>query len=149
MVSRLMDGAFFLFMGIAAWQDARKRSISLKTFLWAAMLGIGLRLGPAKDLGGTGEPWQNFVRLAGDMSLGSLLLGLSVLTKEGIGRGDGWFFLVSGIYLGFWKNLLLLWGSLMLCFPVSLFLFLRGRGKGYRIPFLPFVFLAGLGVLLL
>lgn len=161
--------AFLVFMGSAAWQDIRKRSISLTTFLWGGILGLALRLwqaagpeGGGISLSGAAFPVQSAASLASAASLvsdaaslaasllpGILLLGISALTKEGVGRGDGWFFLVAGIYMGLGKTLLLLWGSLLLCFPISLFLLYAGRGRKKRLPFLPFVFPVGLGVVLL
>lgn len=39
---------------------------------------------------------------------GILLLVLSKITKGAVGQGDGFFFLVSGMYLGFWDNVALL-----------------------------------------
>ena len=107
------------------------------------------------SLSGAAFPVQSAASLVSAASLaasllpGILLLGISALTKEGVGRGDGWFFLVAGIYMGLGKTLLLLWGSLLLCFPVSLFLLYAGRGRKKRLPFLPFVLPVGLGVVLL
>lgn len=159
----LLRCAFLVFMGSAAWQDIRKRSISLTTFLWGGILGLALRLwqaagpeGGGISLSGTAFSVQSAASLAwdaaslaGSLLPGILLLGISALTKEGVGRGDGWFFLVAGIYMGLGKTLLLLWGSLLLCFPVSLFLLYAGRGRKKRLPFLPFVLPVGLGVVLL
>ena len=145
----LQNFIFLVFLGVCTWQDIRKRSISLFTFLAAAAVGMGLRFCQLAGAGDGQEACWEMLLLAGGMLPGGILLGLSALTGEGIGKGDGWFFLVSGIYLGLWKNLILLWGSLMLCFPVSLFLLLRGKGKTYRIPFLPFTVPIGLGVIFL
>ena len=124
-------------------------------------MGLALRLwqaagteGGGISLSGAAFPVQSAASLASAASLvsdaaslaasllpGILLLGISALTKEGVGRGDGWFFLVAGIYMGLGKTLLLLWGSLLLCFPVSLFLLYAGRGRKKRLPFCPLFFL--------
>ena len=57
----------------------------------------------------------------------------------------------AGIFLGFWKNMLLLSGGLFLCFPAAVYLMIKGRKarNTESIPFLPFVFPVGLGVLFL
>ena len=78
----------------------------------------------------------------------------SGITKEAVGKGDGWFFLISGIYLGAVKNLVLLAGGLGICFLLSMVLVFKGiiqgtdRGR-LRIPLLPFLLPAGIGVMFL
>ena len=86
-----------------------------------------------------------------DLFPGLLLLGISVVTEEAMGKGDGWFFLVSGLFLGFWKNVFLLTGGLFLCFPVAVWLMIGrwGKNTGIKLPLLPFMFPVGLGVLFL
>lgn len=96
--------------------------------------------------------------IAASIAIGLLLLVLSANTREAVGKGDGWFFVVSGIYLGFWRNLALLFGSLFLCLIAgSLFVLInliKGEEgepnlKKLSLPFLTFAMPAGLGVLLL
>ena len=88
------------------------------------------------------------------MAVGAGLLFLSRITKEAVGKGDGWFFLISGIYLGAVKNLVLLAGGLGICFLLSMVLVFKGiiqgtdRGR-LRIPLLPFLLPAGIGVMFL
>ena len=85
-------------------------------------------------------------------AVGGGLLLLSRITNEAVGKGDGWFFLVSGIYLGAVKNLVLLAGGLGVCFLLSVVLMFKGilqgtdRGR-LRIPLLPFLIPAGIGVM--
>ena len=145
----LQSVGFLIFMGAAAWQDIRRRSISLNTFFWAAVFGLLLRLGLSGRTGG-GEALIKLAVSLGTAALpGAVLLGTHVLFGKSVGQGDGLFFLVSGVFLGAWKNFLLLWGSLLLCFPVSVCLLLMGRGREYRLPFLPFAVPVGIGVIFL
>lgn len=159
-----LKAVFFLFLIVSAWQDMRKGSISEDVFLFSALAGISLRGAEvfAKMLaaeGGivtitAGMAAGKTLDIAAGMGLGALLLFLSHATGEAVGKGDGWFFLISGMYLGFWKNLLLLTGALFLCFPVGAVLFIRDRwvrqnSQSTSLPFLPFVFLVGIGVLFL
>lgn len=87
-------------------------------------------------------------------AVGAGLLFLSRITNEAVGKGDGWFFLISGIYLGALKNLVLLAGGLGICFLLSMVLVFKGiiqgtdRGR-LRIPLLPFLIPAGIGVMFL
>lgn len=74
--------------------------------------------------------------------------------KGGCGEGGWVVFLISGIYLGAVKNLVLLAGGLGICFLLSMVLVFKGiiqgtdRGR-LRIPLLPFLLPAGIGVMFL
>ena len=80
-----------------------------------------------------------------DLFPGLLLLGISVVTEEAMGKGDGWFFLVSGLFLGFWKNVFLLTGGLFLCFPVAVWLMIGrwGKNTGIKLPLLAYLLVSG------
>ena len=156
---------FLLFLISAAWQDMRKKSIRASTFYIWGMMGLMFRAVQilyrlqqmvCEEAGKSGEEIMGVMVILSlelflDLLPGLLLLGLSAATEEAMGRGDGWFFLVSGVVLGFWKNIVLFAGGLFLCFPVAVCLLTGGRGKsaGTRLPLLPFMFPVGLGVLLL
>lgn len=106
-------------------------------------------------------PWQLAGAAAADigaaMAIGCVLLLLAAVTREAVGKGDGWFFIVSGIYLGFWRNLALLWGSLVLSIIIGGVILASGlKKKGgivnagkQTLPFLTLAVPVGLGVLLL
>ncbi len=156
---------FLLFLISAAWQDLKKKSIRASTFYIWGMAGLMVRgiqilyrlqQMVCEETGRSGKEifWSMAILVLEvflDLLLGLLLLGLSAVTEEGIGTGDGWFFLVSGLFLGFWKNMFLLSGGLFLCFPVAVCLLTGrwGKNAGTRLPLLPFMFPVGLGVLLL
>ena len=130
MVSILL---FSVFLTVAAWQDLRKKAISLWVYCLFGVIGIVLRL-CQKDaaVGGFGAV------------VGIALLLLSQIFGGAIGYGDGLFFVVSGIYLGLTRNLqLFLFGS-FLCGIVCLIVFLVGFSNGENarkqtVPFLPFM----------
>ena len=72
---------------------------------------------------------------------GLFLLFIAKVTKEAIGYGDGLILLIIGISLGFWESLGVLFTGLLGVFLTSvLFFFCCGRKKGFRIPFIPFLF---------
>ena len=63
------------------------------------------------------------------------------VTKEAIGYGDGLILLFIGISLGFWESLGVLFTGLLGVFLTSVLVFFCcGRKKGFRIPFIPFLF---------
>ncbi|MCR5545944.1 MAG: A24 family peptidase [Lachnospiraceae bacterium] len=82
--------------------------------------------------------------------IGVVLVGISILTKGKIGKGDGYLFMVTGVYLGFWKNLMLLWLACMIAGLVGLGMILfQKKNRYYQIPFVPFVLLSGFVLLLI
>ena len=149
---------FLLFLLSASWQDLKKKTIKRSSFLIWGTVGVILQaahifsqifMGTEKM--GMQVIVQEVTGLMFAALLGFLLLSLSTATEEAMGKGDGCFFLVAGIFLGFWKNMLLLSGGLFLCFPAAVYLMIKGRKarNTESIPFLPFVFPVGLGVLFL
>lgn len=72
---------------------------------------------------------------------GLFLLFIAKVTKEAIGYGDGLILLFIGISLGFWESLGVLFTGLLGVFLTSVLVFFCcGRKKGFRIPFIPFLF---------
>ena len=78
--------------------------------------------------------------MLGGASVGVVLLVIGYLTKEKIGYGDGILFVATGIYLGFWNNLILLWLSTSLAGIYGIILMLlKKKKKDSEIPLVPFV----------
>lgn len=72
--------------------------------------------------------------------LGVILLIIGYFTKEKIGYGDGLIFVATGIYLGFWNNLILLWLSTTLAGIYGLILMIfKKKKKDNEIPLVPFI----------
>ena len=86
---------FFLYLLSAAWQDMRFHSISRGCLLFFGAAGIFFRIG-------SGEELWSYILSSG---IGGMLLFLSTITGGEIGRGDGWFFAVAGLYLKLEENL--------------------------------------------
>ena len=141
-IQEIRDMIFGTILLCAAWQDWRKRSISFRLLVSAGFLGVVLAFAVGRSLG----------QILLSSAIGICLLGLSKGTRGGIGTGDGWFFVVSGLYLSWKENLALFLSGLFLCFFVSLFLLVgkrRGRRSGHRtIPFLLLLLPGGMGLLL-
>jgi len=94
-------------------------------------------------------PDGDWMGIAGSCGIGVLLLGFSRLTDGGIGEGDGWFFINSGLFLTWEENLGLLCSGWFLCFVYCLMVVGARIGKKqlYRstsVPFLPFLVPAGI-----
>ncbi len=141
-IQRIRDMVLVCIMVYAAWQDWKRRSISLRFLIIAGCIGILfsclLERTPAQALISCG--------------IGFLLLWLGRLTGGGIGDGDGWFFVVLGLYID-WKPsiYILLWG-LGFSFWTSLFLVVRNCWKKEKrrrtLPFLSLLLPGGMAALL-
>lgn len=144
-----MGVVLFCFMGLTAGVDLLKGEIPDWMF-WlfgaAGAVGTGLALAGSENIA------AKLVGVAGSMAVGAVILLVSHLVKGAVGEGDGWFFLVTGLYTSWELNLGLLFTGLMLCCVYGMVLIIWGRIKGVpvrkqKIPFLPFVWLAGMMLL--
>lgn len=152
--------SFFLYLITAAWQDGRRRSVSgwMLLFFFSHFLAsqvcqwvfpVDMERFPARFwYHGMMGKTQLWLLWAGSL-IGAALLLISRLTEGALGEGDGLFFLIAGIYLGFWKNLILLCSALVLCSFTGLLVMVWGQfhGKDYRkkqLPFLVFTLPAGI-----
>ncbi len=87
--------------------------------------------------------------ILGGIFVGAILYLISLITRGKIGRGDGILFMVTGVYLGFWNNVVLLWASCVLAGMVGLGIIIaRGKTRDYKLPFVPFVLAAAFVMLL-
>lgn len=120
-------------------EDIKKKQICLNRVLFFGILGILFHM-----------LWrmQSIENLLLGMSVGVVLLFLSVLTGGRIGAGDAVLLIVTGIYLGLEKNLELFFFGLFLCSIWALgLLVLRKRNRKDSIPFVPFLLAAYMGML--
>ena len=138
---KVIDLLVFILLGFCSFHDWRKRTIpvylliiiSVTVVVSAIMCeGQGLRL-----------------RITGAL-IGMLFLFISKCTKEAIGYGDSWLIMVLGIHLGSLRAIGVLFVSSMLAGIVALLLLWRCRWKrSVTLPFVPFLTISYLGVLLL
>lgn len=130
---------FICMLILAAWQDLKTGTIDICLLIVFGCIGLLLHL--SSDL-----LWYDRIASSG---IGVILLILNKLTNGGIGEGDGWFFVVTGLYLDWERNLLLFLGGLGICFlwslPLAVQAILRkGCGRKRELPFLPFLLPAGI-----
>ena len=123
---------YSVFLLMAAWQDGKEKSISLWLFLVFGIAGFLILIWSGPD---------NYDRLFGILP-GVLLLVLSRVSGGAIGEGDGLFFVVGGIYMGFSASITLLLYGALLNGAVCAVIYLKGilAGEDRRkvtVPFLP------------
>ena len=109
-----------------------------KFYSWIALLG-GILIGICL-------PFSSAITII-DRLVGSLVgLGvilISMMTRGKIGMGDGIILCITGISLGFWKNLELFLIALLLSAIISILLLATKRvDRQKAIPFIPFIFIA-------
>lgn len=141
-------GIFLLFLLVAAGRDLKKKSVEIWIYIifgiWA-LLDMGYRwvvMGQQIDCG----------NLFSSLCLGFGLLGCGILWRDAVGLGDGCFFLVSGLLLGFWENLALLCYGMLLCSLYCLGyliwnqVYYRRNVRKDTVPFLPFLLPVGIWI---
>lgn len=134
---------FAIVLILAAWQDFRYRYLERWFLIVFGLLGLAYSI--CSD-----RTWQE---AASSVMIGVLLLFLSRITGGEIGEGDGWFFIVTGLYLSLLRNLILLLSGLFFSsiFSLVLIAMLTKDGGGIRkirIPFIPFLLPMGLWFML-
>ena len=138
---------FFLFLGAAAWQDLRTRSISF----W--LLAVGTAAGLLNCIWWERQPGE--IILA--MIPGTAVLLMSFLTNRVLGEGDGLFFVVSGFFLGWQEIILLFLSGQIFCsifgLTIAVSTIVSGAGnrniRKMRLPFLPFLIPAALWLVMM
>lgn len=121
----------FAALVIAAYGDWKEKKISVNLLLITAISGVVLHI--VYQTPALGD-------MFGGIGLGVVLLAVSRITKESIGAGDGLMLMVSGIYLGFQKNMELFLIAVLFAGGSGLFLILvKRKERNYRIPFIPFL----------
>lgn len=117
-----------------AWIDCKKQKIYLWLICITGLFGMTVHIF-LQDM--------NIQNILAGISVGVMLLLFSYFTKESIGYGDGCLFMMTGIFLGFWENLCLLFLSCIFAgVTAAFFLLLKRKKKEDRLPFVPFVALA-------
>ena len=85
------------------------KSISKSSLLLSGVLGLGLSIALKRSC----------IQIVISCGIGVVLLLLNKCTDGGIGEGDGWFFVVSGLYMDWQDNLQLFLSGLFLCFALG------------------------------
>lgn len=129
---RLMAAGSLL--AVCAYTDVKRKRISL--LLLGTYFAAGLCLLTAEGFSGADD-------LLAGMAVGVFIFLLHKLTGGGIGLGDAMLFIVTGIYLGFTRNMQLFLLALLFGALCSMILLMTGKvRRGCELPFVPFALLA-------
>lgn len=119
-----------------AWTDHRRQEVLLLPLIGAGIVGLIMHVWMQEQ--------SVFGLLAGG-AIGVFLLFYGRMTGESVGYGDGCLFIMTGIFLGFWRNLeLLVIASLLAACYAGYLVVAKKKTKGERFPFVPFVWISSL-----
>lgn len=77
------------------------------------------------------------------IGIGGFFYLVSIVTQGKIGKGDAFIFCMTGVGLGLWNNLILIYTSFLFAFVGAAYLLvIRRKEKHYAMPFAPYVFMA-------
>lgn len=127
-------------LSLLAVEDLRIKKIPVIPLMLTGIVGMIFHL----------VYWNRDIQdILGGISIGIVLYFISVITRGKIGKGDGVLFMVTGVYLGFWNNLILLWVACVMAGVVGAGMMVAfKKNKDYKLPFVPFVLLAALVMLM-
>lgn len=128
------------YLGICTLLDMFKREVSLWISAAFGMIGVA---------------WhfifeQSFGDMLGGVLVGGGIILLAFITEEAIGIGDSIALIVTGIYLGFWKNLqLCMMGFILSALFSGILLLTKKAKRNQAVPFIPFLMLGYCSILFL
>lgn len=77
------------------------------------------------------------------IGIGSFFYLVSVVTNGKIGKGDAFLFAMTGVGLGLWENIILIYCSFLCAFVGAVYLLIiRKKERHYVMPFAPYIFVA-------
>lgn len=117
-------------LGVSSWLDIKRKEISTIVLVIFGLIGIIL-LFSKRNL--------TYLSVFGGILVGIIVLILSYITRGDIGIGDGLILIVTGIFLGGYKNFELLLGALALSAIFSCLLLFINKNMKQEIPFIPFL----------
>lgn len=121
---------FFLF--VIAWKDYKTQLIEIRQLVIMGIWGI-VSCGS----------WEAVYQAIGGAVSGCIILLIAWCSKECVGLGDGYLFMITGIFLGFIQNITLLMASLLLAgsFAIGCLVLKKKKGDD-RMALGPFVLTA-------
>lgn len=132
MIYKIVMAVIGLLLFVAGIMDIRTRQISRKQIL--LLLFVCCAVIPFKEN-------FNLMDAVGGGTIGLCAIGLSIATRDQVGKGDGIVIAAVGIALGARRCLWVVFAaSFVMCVTAIFVLLLRRGGRQTKLPFLPAVF---------
>ena len=132
---RLVEAIFLTVMLLyLSFEDIRKKTIPVIPMMAAGVVGVALHLYYGR---------LDIISVAAGIIPGVIAYIISILTDEKIGRGDAMLLIVTGIFLGFWDNLIIIYFALIFAAAggvIAMAAFEKNRG--HEMPFVPFLMMS-------
>lgn len=126
-----------VFLAVGTFLDIKYKKIPIILPIIWGCLGFVWNIG-IKRL--DHEQWAGVI---GSILIGCMLFIFSIWSQEAFGRGDAFIFIILGIYIDFYSNLLLLGTALFFSsFAAIYYLIIHKKGKKEKIPFIPYIYTA-------
>ncbi|NLZ81062.1 MAG: hypothetical protein GX913_04580 [Clostridiales bacterium] len=94
-------------------------------------------------------PMFSMIEILGGVLIGLVLLFISWISKDAIGKGDGLLIATCGLYLGFWGNMVLLsYGLLLAGITSGILLIAKQLRRKQKVPFVPFLLCVYIGMVI-
>lgn len=91
----------------------------------------------------------SIIEMIGGITVGFIMILISLLTKQKLGLGDGILITIMGAFLGFQTTLLMILYALTVSAIYSMILLvIKHVNRQYRIPFIPFILIGYIGVII-
>lgn len=124
-----------LLLVIMAFKDIREHKVSVSMLVLCGII-VGIVNGIAWFTG-TLAIWK--IHLAGFV-IGLFFIGISKVTREGLGYGDSWLLCILGGYLGIWSMLeMLVMAWMLIALAAGIMLVRSGFRKKDSLPMVPFI----------
>ena len=137
----LLNLLVLCFLFWESYQDIKRQQLSLESIIIFLAAGMIIRLFVLKT---------GMLEIISGMALGLFCLIISKITGEAVGYGDGLVILVIGVCLGIQGAVITLCMSFVIMMVLAIFLLIeKGFGYNAALPFVPCIFVAYVGGLLL
>ena len=115
-----------------SWSDYKTQLLDTRQLILIGMIGILLC-----------GSWEALCQAISGALVGIGILFVAWCTRESIGFGDGWLFVVTGLFLGFKENAVLLFWTLILAGVFAVVcVALKKKGRNESMALGPFVLTA-------
>ena len=127
---------FLVFYIIFLYNDIKKKYISRNLLLLYFVIGIVVNIINYKTI-----TLDSVIDFGYSVIFGIMILVISIISGESIGKGDGIYFIINSLYISFKYNLMLFIVGIITAFIISIILVIINNRNIYKksLPFFPFL----------
>ena len=127
---------FLVFYIIFLYNDIKKKYISRNLLLLYFVIGIVVNIINYKTI-----ILDSVIDFGYSVIFGIMILVISIISGESIGKGDGIYFIINSLYISFKYNLMLFIVGIITAFIISIILVVINNRNIYKksLPFFPFL----------